>query len=200
MKHMAGWIAAAVLAACAGGPALAQTQTQPGPSGSSQPFMLSDADLNEIYCIYDNWSDAQVGLVVDNFFDPRTDEAKDVDAAYDGPGKACAAKYGWEPDEQAILEDVALYTAIIDVAAAEMQAEGLRDPSVVGAVYDQLPAADRDRFLSAGWETDETFLSGLKAKLSQAGLPSTDLMMGLGVATLAACAQADAAILDWEFY
>jgi hypothetical protein len=142
---------------------------------------LTQAQQDEMYCVYEAISKDDPYLIADSYLDPTLsdEEIKKADATLKKHVAACAAKYSWSADRRDLASDIGVHDAIIDVVAEDLVDEGVKEEQLekILASLDKLASADVDAFYDNKWYDDAAFKTRIGAGLVATGFPNDEYLL-----------------------
>lgn len=172
LKHVLIALLAGASLAYAAAPAFAQQKTQDD---------LTDAQLNEAYCVYDyldGLGDKEALTSAHIAGDREGSAYKAAMAVVDAGAAACKQTYGWTGDRMDLAGLLATYAVMGDVLEARLKAKGLTDKQVEGvyAATETLSRKDFDAFVDGSWMTNSDLQQRLKTALGQQGIAGDSVL------------------------
>lgn len=207
-------IAAATFFSALGGlsllvaPAFAQTGQAPKAAAAvKSPNDLSEAQMNELYCIYDELGKSpDADAVVESVAKGGKEAVAKAKAASDAARTACVSEHKWSVEQADVATTVATSAVIADVTEHELRERGLSDKTfeAVMKVSDKLSPADFETMLAMGRKkADEAALARVRKGLTDAGVPADKDTVEIAIAFLQGSMAEYDAVLTWvdqKFY
>jgi hypothetical protein len=183
-------------------------QTPPPAQTVKSPADLSEAQMDELYCVYDamsaNPKDADV--VAESITTADKDAAAKARAIHEAARKSCVDKYKWSAEQASVAGSVATSAILADLTEDELRARGLNDKTfeAVMGISDKLSPADFDALLSMGQgKADEAMLTRVRKHLTDAGVPADKDTVEIALAFLQGSMSEYDGVLVWvdqKFY
>jgi ClpP class serine protease len=198
-----------IAAACFGlallaAPAMAQQPPQAAPAVKS-PDDLSDAQMDELYCIYDEMAKTPEA-VTESIRTGDKDAVAKGRAIHDAARTACVTKHKWSAEQADVAGTVAVSAILADVTESELRRLGLQDKTfeAVMKVADKLSPSDFEAMLSMGQKkADEAVLERVRKNLTDVGVPKDKDTVEVAIAFLQGSMAEYDAVLTWvdaKFY
>ena len=145
-------------------------------SASAQQAPLTDAQQDEMFCVYDAVADnGEADRVALSYLDgSRTREEQAAGRALvDARADACGTKYGWNGDQKGTAWLIGLHNTLLDIM---IEAVGLseEEENMFGDVLDNLPPEDLKIFFDGGWGDNTAFVSRIKEKIKATDFSDDD--------------------------
>jgi len=142
---------------------------------------LTQAQQDEMYCVYEAISANDSYLIADSYLDPSLsdEEIKKAEATLEKQVASCATKYGWSADRRALASDIGVHDAIIDVVSEDLIDEGVKEAQLkkILASLGKLASADVDAFFGNKWHDDAAFKKRIGAGLVATGFPNDEYLL-----------------------
>jgi len=198
-----------IAAACLGlallaAPAMAQQTPQQAPVVKT-PDDLSDAQMDELYCIYDEMAKTP-DAVARSIIVGDEESVASARVIHTVARTTCVTKHKWSAEQADVAATVAVSAILADVTEDELRKLGLQDKTfeAMMKIADKLSAADFEAMLSMGQKkADEATLERVRKSLTDAGVPKDKNTMEAAVAFLQGSMAEYDAVLTWvdaKFY
>jgi hypothetical protein len=178
-------------------PAFAQASQ--APPAVKSPGDLSDAQMDELYCIYDEMAKTPEA-VAESIITGNKDAVTKARAIHDAARTACVTKHKWSAEQADVAGAVAASAILADTTEVELRGLGVNDKTfeAVMKVADKLSSADFDALLSMGQKKpDEAMLQRVRKDLTDAGVPSKPETVEVALAFLQGSMAEYRGVLRW---
>jgi DNA-binding ferritin-like protein len=185
-------------------PAMAQ-QTPQAATVVKTPDDLSDAQMDELYCVYDEMAKTP-DPVAESIITGNKEAVAKARAIHEAARTACVTRYKWSAEQADVAGTVATSAILADMTEKELRGMGVGDKTfeAVMKTTDKLSAADFEALLSMGQKkADEAMLDRLRKSLTDAGVPKDKDTVEVAIAFLQGSMAEYDAVLTWvdaKFY
>jgi hypothetical protein len=194
LRNIAAAVAGLALLA---GPALAQTPS----SAVKSPSDLNDAQMEELYCIYDQMATgANEPVLTASIVRGEKDAATKARALHDAARGVCVGKYKWEVEQAEVAGAVATSAILADMMEGELRDRGFDDRKfeAVMKIADKLSPEDFKVMIGmAKQKADAATLNRVRKQLTDAGVPSDKDTVEMAMAFLQGSMAEYDAVLRW---
>jgi hypothetical protein len=180
-------------------PALAQTPKAPPAAAVKSPDDLNDAQMSELYCIYDEMTKTP-DPVAESIITGNKEAVAKARAIHDAARTACVTKYKWPAGKADVAGQVATSAILADMTETELRGLGVNDKTfeAVMKVADKLSSADFDALLAMGQKkADEAMLQRVRKQLTDAGVPNKPETVEVALAFLQGSMSEYRGVLRW---
>ena len=165
------------------------------------PDKLSDAQMDELYCVYDRLSDDNNARVVVAHTVTGSDEYAQEAAKIEAAAKAaCVATYKWSSEQAGVAASLGVWGLVADTMEDELLNRSLREETIdrIFEIAGAIAQADVDKLVKEhGDSAEEVIIARLKTKLVEGGLPKDDETLSLALVLLESSSNETNAAYEW---
>ena len=190
-------------AALIAGPAMAQTPQQatlPAKQAAiNDPNDLSDAQMNELYCIYNAMQAEDATAFAAAILygeDAKTPKAREV---FEKAKTACTTRHQWTKAQADVAAAIASSGLLTNLAESKLTGKGFdeRKFEAVLGVVDRMAPADFDEFMHGTDKPGEAMLGRVRKLVVEAGVPEEYDLVELSLTFLRSSLQEYDAAQQW---